>query len=182
MNTLIRRLLACALLATTLLTAEAIEPSADSALVNASIINVVDGDTITVRLGERTESVRLIGIDTPESRFNKRAALQAERSEKDVRTILNLGKQAYAALRSLAPKGSMVRLEFDVERRDRYDRLLAYVYSHDGVMLNEEMISRGYAQLLTIPPNVRYVERFTKALKKSQQAGRGLWSSGGFRN
>ncbi len=141
---------------------------------------VVDGDTIAVQIERSIEKVRLIGIDTPESRRNDRANLQAERSRRDVKTIIQMGKQAKETLKGLLPKGTELRIEYDVQKRDKYGRLLAYVYTKDNTMINEEMVRLGYAQLLTIPPNVRYVERFRKALAKSQNERRGLWASGGF--
>ena len=143
---------------------------------------VVDGDTIAVRIDKTIEKVRLIGIDTPESRKNERAQLQAERSNRDIKTIMEFGKRAKDTLKGLLPKGTELRVEYDVQKRDKYGRLLAYVYRTDNVMINEEMILRGYAQLLTIPPNVRYVERFKRALAKSKKETRGLWASGGFQN
>lgn len=141
---------------------------------------VVDGDTIAVQIEREIEKVRLIGIDTPESRRNDRAKLQAERSKQDLKAIIQMGKQAKEALKTLLPKGTELRVEYDVRKRDKYGRLLAYVYKTDGTMINEEMLRLGYAQLLTIPPNVRYVERFRKALNKAQKEQRGLWASGGF--
>jgi len=146
-----------------------------------TVAYVVDGDTIAVRIDRGIEKVRLIGIDTPESRSNDRARLQAERSRRDIKTIIQFGKQAKEALKTMLPKNSEVRLEYDVQKRDKYGRLLAYAYINN-TMVNEEMLLRGYAQLLTIPPNVRYVERFRKALAKSQKERRGLWESGGFQN
>jgi micrococcal nuclease len=143
---------------------------------------VVDGDTIAVHIDRAVEKVRLIGIDTPESRKNDRAALQAERSHQDIKTIMEFGRRAKETLKGLLPKGTELRIEYDVQKRDKYGRLLAYVYRTDNLMINEEMVSRGYAQLLTIPPNVRYVDRFKKALNKSQREKRGLWASGGFQN
>ncbi len=141
---------------------------------------VVDGDTIAVQIERTIEKVRLIGIDTPESRRNDRANLQAERSRRDVKTIIQMGKQAKEVFKGLLPKGTELRIEYDVQKRDKYGRLLAYVYTKDNTMINEEMLRLGYAQLLTIPPNVRYVERFRKALTKSRNDKRGLWASGGF--
>jgi micrococcal nuclease len=141
---------------------------------------VVDGDTLAVEFDDWTEKVRLIGIDTPESRVNNRAKLQASENNKDVKTILALGKQATMAMKEIAPKGAKLRLEYDVRKRDKYGRLLAYVYREDGVMLNEEIVKRGYAQLLTMPPNVMYVDRFQKALKHARDGHHGLWAGDGF--
>lgn len=70
----------------------------------------------------------------------------------------------------------MVRLEFDVERRDRYDRLLAYVRRvSDGMFVNAELVRSGYAQTMTIPPNVRYADRFLQLQREARREGRGLW-------
>jgi micrococcal nuclease len=149
---------------------------------SAPLISVTDGDTIAVQIGRHKEKVRLIGIDTPESRINDRARLQAERSKRDVSTILRMGKQSGKALKEMAAPGTSVQLEYDVRERDKYGRLLAYVYLPHGTMLNEEMLKKGYAQLLTMPPNVRYVKRFTAALEEAKKERRGLWADGGFSN
>jgi len=143
---------------------------------------VVDGDTVAVRIDRGMERVRLIGIDTPESRKNEQARLQAERSERDIKTIMDFGRRAKDTLKGLLPKGTELRIEYDIQKRDKYGRLLGYVYRADNTMVNEEMILRGYAQVLTVPPNVKYVDRFKKALAKSQKEKRGLWASGGFQN
>jgi micrococcal nuclease len=148
----------------------------------APLVYVVDGDTIAVRVDRQIEKVRLIGIDTPESRINNRAKLQAVKSNRDVQTIIELGRQASKTMKEIALPGTEIRLEFDVRERDKYGRLLAYAYLPSGTMINEEMLNRGYAQLLTMPPNVKHVERFKAALKESQKDGRGLWASGGFSN
>jgi micrococcal nuclease len=67
-----------------------------------------------------------------------------------------------------------VKMEFDVQRRDKYGRLLAYLYLSDGRMLNEEIVKAGYANLMTIPPNVKYQERFLKAYREARKNKRGL--------
>jgi len=72
-------------------------------------------------------------------------------------------------------EGRKVRLEFDVERRDRYGRLLAYVFLEDGRFVNAELLKEGYAQLLTIPPNVKYVDLFVGLQRQAREAKRGLW-------
>ncbi len=74
-----------------------------------------------------------------------------------------------------------VRLEFDVERRDRYGRLLAYVYV-DSLFVNAELLRRGYAQLMTIPPNVRHVDLFRRLQREAREAERGLWRPPGKRS
>ncbi len=131
----------------------------------AVVKRVVDGDTIVVHLGGRDERVRLIGIDTPET-VDPRKPVQC------------FGKEASAHTHDLLPPGTVVRLERDVEAHDRYDRLLAYVYRvSDGVFVNLALARDGYAQMLTIPPNVAYVDQFRAAVADARRAGRGLWSS-----
>ncbi len=144
------------------------------------MITVVDGDTLRLRLGQDRELLRLIGIDTPESRVNKRAEKQAERSLTDTNTIIKLGERAKSAVSGMVPVGSRVTVEFDVERRDHYGRLLGYVYLPDGRMLNEKILSMGYGKLLTVPPNIRHSDRLRAALSEGRTARRGLWSMEGF--
>ena len=75
-----------------------------------------------------------------------------------------------------SPKpGDTVKMEFDVEKRDKYSRLLGYVYLSDGKMLNEEIVKAGYANLMTIPPNVKYQDRFLKAYREARENRKGLW-------
>lgn len=136
---------------------------------------VVDGDTLTINYKEKEENVRLIGIDAPESRPNKKAKDDAQRSGEDLKTIIAMGKESTNYVKTLVKPGDMVKMEFDVQRRDKYGRLLAYVYLSNGEMLNEEIVKAGYANLMTIPPDVKYQERFLKAYKEAREHGRGLW-------
>lgn len=133
---------------------------------------VVDGDTIVCG-GKR---VRLIGIDTPESQPNRRAHLQARRLG-DLETVLELGKKAKEFVSLLLPPGTRVELEFDVQKFDKYGRLLAYVWLPDGRMLNEVLLEEGYAVLYTVPPNVKYVERLRAAQRRAVEEGKGLWGT-----
>ena len=131
----------------------------------AVVKRVVDGDTIVVHLGGRDERVRLIGIDTPET-VDPRKPVQC------------FGKEAAAHTKDLLPAGTIVRLERDVEARDRYDRLLAYVYRvSDNLFVNLALAHDGYAQMLTIPPNVAYVDQIRAAVADARNAGRGLWAA-----
>ena len=131
----------------------------------AVVKRVVDGDTIVVHMGGRDERVRLIGIDTPET-VDPRKPVQC------------FGKEASAHTHELLPPGTIVRLERDVEPRDKYDRLLAYVYRlSDGLFVNLALARDGYAQQLTIPPNVAYTDQFRAAVREARDAGRGLWSA-----
>ncbi len=147
--------------------------------VPCRVVKVYDGDTFRCRLRSGEEvKVRLIGVDTPESRPNKKALRDARREGVSLELILKLGRKATEFTRSLIPPGTVVYLETDVQIHDRYGRLLAYVYLPDGRMLNEVLLEEGYAKMMTIPPNVKYVERFRKAQRKAMKEGRGLWSEG----
>lgn len=139
------------------------------------VLWVVDGDTLKVNYKGKEESVRLFGIDAPESRINKKAKNDAQRSGEDLKTITAMGKKATNYVKSFVKPGDTVRMEFDVQKRDKYGRLLGYVYLSDEKMLNEEIVKAGYAQLMTIPPNVHYQERFLKAYREARENKKGLW-------
>jgi micrococcal nuclease len=132
--------------------------------LRARVVRVVDGDTIRVALGGRVERVRYIGIDTPES------------VKPDTPAQCFAHKAAAANARLVAHR--RVRLVLDVEPRDRFGRLLAYVYRlPDGLFVNAALVRGGYARTLTIPPNVRFAERFRALAVQARRAGRGLWSA-----
>ena len=108
-------------------------------------------------------SVRLIGIDTPEVYGG----------------VECFGREASEFVKGLLPLGTRVRYRVGVEERDRYGRLLAYVWLADGRMLNRVLINKGYAQPLTIPPNVTFADVFRAGARAARQAGRGLWRACG---
>jgi micrococcal nuclease len=141
----------------------------------AKVLYVVDGDTLKVSYKGKSEGLRFIGIDAPESRINKKAKNDAQRTGEDIKTIIALGKKATAFVRTLTKPGDPVRIEFDVQRRDKYGRLLGYVYLSNGKMLNEEIVKAGYANLMTYPPNVKYQEKFLKDYREARENRRGLW-------
>jgi len=141
----------------------------------ATVIKVIDGDTIKIMYQQEKQSVRLIGIDTPESRANKKANKDAMRSGQDVAAITTMGKQATAYAKNMVKPGDTISIEFDVQKRDKYGRLLGYVYLSDGRMLNEEIIRGGYASAMTIPPNIKYQARFLNAYRNARENKRGLW-------
>jgi len=139
-------------------------PAGSALEANATVDRVVDGDTIDVRIGGRVERVRLIGIDTPETK-------------KPNTPVQCFGPEATAFTTSLLPADTPVHLERDVEARDAYDRLLAYVYrSDDGTFVNLEIIRRGFAHLLTIPPNVAHADDFVRAQRTARAENSGLWA------
>jgi micrococcal nuclease len=130
----------------------------------ARVARVVDGDTIQVDVDGRRERVRYIGVDTPESVkpgtpvecYAKRAAAENER----------------------LVAGERVRLVQDAEARDRYGRLLAYVYrASDDAFVNAALVRGGYARPLTIAPNDRHAAQFDALARDARRAGRGLWGA-----
>ncbi len=143
--------------------------------IPAKVLYVIDGDTIKVWLNGKKESVRLIGIDTPESRKNRRAKKQAREFGITTSQVVILGKMSKNFVKSLVHKGDIVFLELDVQPRDRYKRVLAYIWLKNGKMLNKEIICEGYAMPLTIPPNVKYADVFRECFRKAREKGLGLW-------
>ncbi|MDD5688541.1 MAG: thermonuclease family protein [Elusimicrobia bacterium] len=144
--------------------------------ITAKVLYIIDGDTIKIEYNKKPTSVRLIGIDTPESKNNAKARRDAQRTGKDVRTITTLGKQASDYLKTLVKKGDIIKIVFDVQKTDRYGRLLGYVYLSDSsTMLNETIIRAGYASPMTIPPDVKYKDLFLKAYQEARENKRGLW-------
>ncbi|MFA5500546.1 MAG: thermonuclease family protein [Candidatus Omnitrophota bacterium] len=136
------------------------------------VAKAIDGDTLRLSTGER---VRLIGIDTPESRYNNKLERDSKRSKKDIKTIINMGKEAAAFTKQLV-EGKKVRLELDVQKRDKYKRLLAYAYLEDGTFVNAKIVEEGYAQVLTIPPNVKHADTFLKLQREAREKHKGLWN------
>ena len=135
------------------------EPTTSS---RAKVTRVVDGDTVEAQVGGSEEDVRYIGVDTPES-------------VKPDAPVECYGPQASHFNERLV-EGETVRLEYDAEERDVYGRLLAYVYLGD-TFVNAELVERGYATTLTIPPNTRFADLFARLEREASDDGRGLWSS-----
>jgi micrococcal nuclease len=132
---------------------------------NATVVALTDGDTISVRIDGHKDTVRLIGIDTPETK-------------KPNTPVQCFGPEASKYTASLVPVGTPVRLERDTEARDVYGRLLAYVYrADDGLFVNLDVIRRGYARQLTISPNTAHEADFTAAVRAAQRAHIGLWAA-----
>lgn len=140
----------------------------------ATVVRVVDGDTVVVSLEGRVEGpgagaasiggehhVRLIGIDTPES-------------VKPGTPVECFGREASSAAKALL-EGQSVRLVKDVEEVDRYDRLLRYIYLGEE-MANARLVTNGYASAYTYPPNVRHSELFVQLEREARESDRGLWS------
>jgi len=131
----------------------------------------VDGDTIDVLIAGREERVRLTGIDTPEVAHQGSPARPGNPTE-------CFGDAAAAHIAKLLPVGAEVRLVRDVVARDDYGRLLAYVYRQsDDLFVNETMVRDGFAQPLTIAPNVAYAQTFVAAARAAEADDIGLWNA-----
>jgi len=123
-----------------------------------TVKRVVDGDTFIIDTGKR---VRMIGIDTPES-------------VKPNSPVEPYGKEASEFAKKVL-EGKRVKLEFDVQKKDKYGRLLAYVYLEDGTFVNALLVKEGYAKIMTIPPNIRYAEDFLELQEQARRENKGLW-------
>jgi micrococcal nuclease len=122
------------------------------------VVRVVDGDTVVLRSAGKS---RLIGVDTPEV-FGRQECF---------------GREASAFAQRLLRPGLRVAVERDVEERDRYGRTLIYLRLPDGRSFNELLVAKGFAVPLTIPPNVRYAERFRALARRARERAAGLWSA-----
>jgi endonuclease YncB( thermonuclease family) len=122
------------------------------------VVRVVDGDTVEL---QSTGKSRLIGVDTPEVYGGQEC----------------FGREASAFAKRVLRPGLRVRVERDVEERDRYGRTLIYLRLPDGRSFNELLVAEGYAVPLTIPPNVRHAERFVTLARRARKRAAGLWSS-----
>lgn len=128
----------------------------------ARVTRVVDGDTIHVDLDGKDETVRYIGVDTPETK-------------KPDTPVQPFGPEASEFNEKLV-RGKTVCLEKDVSERDRFGRLLRYIWLRDGRLVNEELLREGLATISTFPPDVKYVEsRYLPAQREAQEARRNLW-------
>ena len=129
------------------------------------VSKISDGDTFYVKT-ENSEKfkIRLIGTDAPES-YNVGLKVHKE----------YYGKEAKVFVTNLL-KNKKVKLTFDVQKADRYGRILAYAYLENGVFLNQYLVENGFAVVSTFPPNVKFVEVFTKAEKSARNKKLGLWN------
>jgi micrococcal nuclease len=134
-------------------------------IAHAKIIKVVDGDTVEIDLDGHTERVRLIGVNTPETKH-------------PTKPIECFGPEASAYMTQLLPKGAQLRIERDVEARDRYGRMLLYLYlDSDNLFINLDLISRGYGTPMSIEPNTFHRNDFVHAAAQAEAANVGLWKA-----
>jgi micrococcal nuclease len=137
-------------------------PDAPKDAVPAKVVRVTDGDTFVATVKGRRERIRVIGVDTPESVApNQPVEPYGEEASDFAKHYLD---------------GETVRLAGDAEPRDRYGRMLAYVWLEDGTFWNALLVAEGYAQQLTVPPNVTYERLFRRLVGEARRNDRGLWA------
>jgi endonuclease YncB( thermonuclease family) len=137
-------------------------PDAPKDAVSAKVQRVSDGDTFVATVKGRRERIRVIGVDTPESVSpNQKDEPYGEEASDFAKHYLD---------------GETVRLAGDAEPRDRYGRMLAYVWLEDGTFWNALLVAEGYAQQLTVPPNVTYERLFRRLVSEARREDRGLWA------
>ena len=132
---------------------------------SAAMERVVDGDTIDIAIGGNTERVRLIGINTPETKHPTKG-------------MECFGPEASAYTEQLLPKGTKLRVERDVEARDKYGRLLLYVYiENSNVFVNLDLVLQGYARPMVFEPNTAHKADFAQAATQAELRNVGLWQA-----
>ena len=128
------------------------------------VVSVSDGDTVTVLIEGKKEKIRFIGMDAPELG-------QKPWGQKSKQYLEEL----------LRSSGWKVKPEYDVDKRDKYGRLLAYLRTADGQFINLLMVKNGYAMIYTFPPNVKYVNELRDAQRDAREKKLGIWSEGGLK-
>ena len=132
---------------------------------SATVKEVVDGDTIDIAIGGKTERVRLIGINTPETKHPTTG-------------VECFGPEASAYTEQLLPKGTALRVERDVEARDKYGRLLLYVYiANSNVFVNLDLVTNGYARPMVFEPNTAHKADFAQSATQAELRNVGLWQA-----
>ena len=130
-----------------------------------TILKVIDGDTVDIDIKGNTERVRLIGVNTPETKH-------------PTKPIECFGPEASAYLTQLLPKGTHVRIERDIEARDRYGRMLLYLYREsDNLFINLDLVSHGYGTPMSIEPNTFHRNDFVHAAALAETTNEGLWKA-----
>ena len=142
-----------------------------------TILRVIDGDSLWVNEGGNQVNVRLIGIDAPEAEDNPKAEQDASENHQSLASVIASGKEAENYLKNLVHTGEVITLVTDVQTKDAYGRLLAYVYLSDGKLLNEKIVRAGFAVPLAIAPDIKYRKEFESAYESALKGKRGLWSA-----
>lgn len=130
----------------------------------ATVVSPIDGDTLTVRIAGRRHDVRLIGVDTPETKH-------------PTKPVECGGPEASAFTATHFPRGTRVEIARDIEARDRYGRLLGYVYrADDGLFLNQALLEYGHATAYPFEPNTLFAVHFADIAARAQQNNQGIWA------
>jgi micrococcal nuclease len=152
------------LLALILLSLDSAEAQKNSSDRYYSVLRIIDGDTFRVKDGSpKGMIIRVIGVDAPETR-NTGHKLKSK-----------FGSVSTEYLRKLID-GKRIRIEYDIDPVDRYGRTLAYVYLKDGTFVNAELVKNGYANTMTVQPNVKYQTLFLKLEERARKRRLGLWA------
>lgn len=136
-------------------------PSLSNRIYESKVISVIDGDTIMI---EGKQKVRYIGVNTPEIYKDTTGKKTGEQC---------FAKEALQENKRLV-EGKTVRLERDVSDKDKYGRLLRYVYV-DGVFVNEHLVAKGFAKTMTVKPDVKYYENFKERQSSAKKYNLGIW-------
>ena len=154
-----------------------VTPSKPHGLASATVERVSDGDTVRLRFADgRREGTRLLGLDAPEAYPGEKLERDVARTGQDRAVLLELGRHASAFARQLLPRGVTVEVEQDVRARDRQGRLLAYLWTTDGAMVNLVLLREGHARALTGRPHLKYEAVLLACQREAREARRGLWS------
>ncbi|MEC0285543.1 thermonuclease family protein [Bacillus subtilis] len=131
--------------------------------IEVTVSRVIDGDTFIADVNGTEERIRLILVDTPETVH-------------PTKTVQPYGKEASAFSKKTLENQS-VYLEYDKEKRDKYDRLLAYVFLKDGTSFNKILLEKGYARLAVFPPNIKYKDEYKQAEEAAKNEKIGIWNN-----
>lgn len=140
------------------------------------VTKVSDGDTFEVFRYGKKEKIRLIGVDTPETKLNEKNYKLSKKHDINVDSLVRWGKNASSFLKQTLAPGTKVRLEFDKDSTDQYKRTLAYAYFQDGRMINRVIAESGYCFAVFYSPNYKYRSELEKAVENAKEKGLGIWS------
>jgi micrococcal nuclease len=135
----------------------------------ARIMRIINGDTLNILYHGKWEEIKLLGLDMPETTLNDRVYERALKNSTTPAEIINRGLTGREFVKKYLQYGSQIWIEFDVQKRDHFSRLLGYVYLADGRMLNEIILGAGLCEPLLIPPNVKYQEHFQEIALQAQK-------------
>jgi micrococcal nuclease len=135
----------------------------------ARVMRIINGDTLNVLYQGKWEEIKLLGLDMPETTLNDRVYEKALKNSTTPAEIINRGLTGREFVKKYLQYGSQIWIEFDVQKRDHFSRLLGYVYLIDGRMLNEIILRAGMSEPLLLPPNLKYQQRFQEIARQVQK-------------